>query len=286
MDFVIVTGMSGAGKSRAVDALEDIGFYCIDNMTPKLISKFAEICLQSDGKISRVAIVTDVRGGELFQGLFDELDHLKDQEFSYKLMFLDASDAVLMRRYKETRRRHPLLDVVHGSIENALKSERLLLKPARERADYIIDTTHLSAAQLKERISNIFLDNVMTGMLINCTSFGFKYGPATEADLVFDVRCLPNPFYVDELKKQTGLDQPVRDYVMKWPQSIELLNKIVDLVDFLIPYYLDEGKSQLVIAFGCTGGKHRSVTFAEYLYKHLSDKGHKVTVNHRDILKN
>ena len=278
--------MSGAGKSRAVDALEDIGFYCIDNMPPKLISKFAEICLQSDGKISRVAIVTDVRGGELFQGLFDELDHLKDQEFSYKLMFLDASDAVLMRRYKETRRRHPLLDVVHGSIENALKSERLLLKPARERADYIIDTTHLSAAQLKERISNIFLDNVMTGMLINCTSFGFKYGPATEADLVFDVRCLPNPFYVDELKKQTGLDQPVRDYVMKWPQSIELLNKIVDLVDFLIPYYLDEGKSQLVIAFGCTGGKHRSVTFAEYLYKHLSDKGHKVTVNHRDILKN
>ena len=286
MDFVIVTGMSGAGKSRAVDALEDIGFYCIDNMPPKLISKFAEICLQSDGKISRVAIVTDVRGGELFQGLFDELDHLKDQEFSYKLMFLDASDAVLMRRYKETRRRHPLLDVVHGSIENALKSERLLLKPARERADYIIDTTHLSAAQLKERISNIFLDNVMTGMLINCTSFGFKYGPATEADLVFDVRCLPNPFYVDELKKQTGLDQPVRDYVMKWPQSIELLNKIVDLVDFLIPYYLDEVKSQLVIAFGCTGGKHRSVTFAEYLYKHLSDKGHKVTVNHRDILKN
>ena len=286
MDFVIVTGMSGAGKSRAVDALEDIGFYCIDNMPPKLISKFAEICLQSDGKISRVAIVTDVRGGELFQGLFDELDHLKDQEFSYKLMFLDASDAVLMRRYKETRRRHPLLDVVHGSIENALKSERLLLKPARERADYIIDTTHLSAAQLKERISNIFLDNIMTGMLINCTSFGFKYGPATEADLVFDIRCLPNPFYVDELKKQTGLDQPVRDYVMKWPQSIELLNKIVDLVDFLIPYYLDEGKSQLVIAFGCTGGKHRSVTFAEYLYKHLSDKGHKVTVNHRDILKN
>ena len=286
MDFVIVTGMSGAGKSRAVDALEDIGFYCIDNMPPKLISKFAEICLQSDGKISRVAIVTDVRGGELFQGLFDELDHLKDQEFSYKLMFLDASDAVLMRRYKETRRRHPLLDVVHGSIENALKSERLLLKPARERADYIIDTTHLSAAQLKERISNIFLDNVMTGMLINCTSFGFKYGPATEADLVFDVRCLPNPFYVDELKKQTGLDQPVRDYVMKWPQSIELLNKIVDLVDFLIPYYLDEGKSQLVIAFGCTGGKHRSVTFAEYLSKHLSDQGHKVTVNHRDILNN
>lgn len=285
MDFIIVTGMSGAGKSRAIDAFEDIGFYCIDNMPPKLISKFAEICLQSEGKISRVAIVTDVRGGELFQGLFDELELLKSQNFSYKLLFLDASDGVLMRRYKETRRRHPLLDVVKGSIEDAVKSERMLLKPARERADYIIDTTHLSSAQLKERISNIFLDNVATGMLINCMSFGFKYGAATEADLVFDVRCLPNPFYVDELKKQTGLDKPVREYVMNWPQSTELANKIIDLIDFLIPYYLDEGKSQLVIAFGCTGGKHRSVTFAELLYAHLSDRGNKVTVNHRDILK-
>lgn len=285
MDFIIITGMSGAGKSRTIDALEDIGFYCIDNMPPKLISKFAEICLQSDGKISRVAIVTDVRGGELFQGLFEELDLLKSQGLSYKLMFLDASDAVLMRRYKETRRRHPLLDIVKGSIEDAVKTERLLLKPARERADYIIDTTHLSSTQLKERISNIFLDNIATGMLINCMSFGFKYGPATEADLVFDVRCLPNPFYVDELKRQTGLDKPVYDYVMKWPQSAELAKKIIDLVDFLLPYYLDEGKSQLVIAFGCTGGKHRSVTFAQLLYQHLSELGNKVTVNHRDIIK-
>ena len=285
MDFVIVTGMSGAGKSRAIDALEDIGFYCVDNMPPKLISKFAEICLQSDGKISRIAIVTDVRGGELFQGLFEELELLKDQGLSYKLMFLDASDGVLMRRYKETRRKHPLLDMVQGSIENALKSERLLLKPARERADYIIDTTHLSAAQLKERISNIFLDNIATGMLINCMSFGFKYGAATEADLVFDVRCLPNPFYLDELKNLTGLDPAVSNYVMEWPQSAELADKITELIDFLIPYYLDEGKSQLVIAFGCTGGKHRSVTFAELLYKHLSSKGNKVTVNHRDIMK-
>ncbi len=285
MDFIIVTGMSGAGKSRAIDAFEDIGFYCIDNMPPKLISKFAEICLQSEGKISRVAIVTDVRGGELFQGLFEELDLLKSRDFSYKLLFLDAAEGVLMRRYKETRRRHPLLDVVKGSIEDAVKSERLLLKPARERADYIIDTTYLSAAQLKERISNIFLDNVATGMLINCMSFGFKYGAATEADLVFDVRCLPNPFYLDELKRQTGLDKPVRDYVMSWPQSNELAAKIIDLIDYLIPYYLDEGKSQLVIAFGCTGGKHRSVTFAQMLYAHLSDQGNRVTVNHRDILK-
>ncbi len=285
MDFVIITGLSGAGKSRAIDALEDIGFYCVDNMPTTLISKFAEICMQSDGKIERVAIVTDIRGGELFQGLFDELDTLKEQNFNYKLLFLDASDAVLMSRYKETRRRHPLLDMLDGSIENAIKTERMLLKPARERADYIIDTSLLSSAQLKERICNIFLDNISNSMLINCMSFGFKYGPAVEADLVFDVRCLPNPFYVDDLKPKTGLDAEVREYVMEWPQSQKLLSMIQEMLDFLIPLYLDEGKSQLVVAVGCTGGKHRSVTFAENLYKYLSEKGNKVTVNHRDILK-
>ena len=285
MEFVIITGLSGAGKSRAIDALEDIGFYCIDNMPPKLISKFAEICLQSDGKLERVAIVTDVRGGELFQGLFEELDLLKEQGFAYKLLFLDASDAVLMTRYKETRRKHPLVGMIDGSIENAIRTERALLKPARERADYIIDTSLLSAAQLRERIANIFLDNISNSMLINCMSFGFKYGPAVEADLVFDVRCLPNPFYIDELKQKTGLDAEVRDYVMEWPQSQELLAKLKDLIDFLLPLYLDEGKSQLVVAVGCTGGKHRSVTFTEMLYKHLSEQGKKVTVNHRDINK-
>ncbi|MDF2567418.1 MAG: hypothetical protein K0R90_874 [Oscillospiraceae bacterium] len=285
MDFVIITGISGSGKSRAIDALEDIGFYCVDNMPPKLISKFAEICMQSEGKIERIAVVTDIRGGDLFHGLFDELDHLTKQGFEYKLLFLDASDAVLMTRYKETRRKHPLVDMVDGSIENAIKTERMLLKPARERADYIIDSSLLSASQLKERISKIFLDNISNRMLINCMSFGFKYGSATEADLVFDVRCLPNPYYIDDLKHKTGLDSEVRDYVMKWPQSKELLDKIVDMLDFLIPLYLDEGKSQLVVAIGCTGGKHRSVTFAEYIYKHLSEKGGKITVNHRDILK-
>ena len=254
-------------------------------MPTTLISKFAEICMQSDGKIERVAIVTDIRGGELFQGLFDELDTLKEQNFNYKLLFLDASDAVLMSRYKETRRRHPLLDMLDGSIENAIKTERMLLKPARERADYIIDTSLLSSAQLKERICNIFLDNISNSMLINCMSFGFKYGPAVEADLVFDVRCLPNPFYVDDLKPKTGLDAEVREYVMEWPQSQKLLSMIQEMLDFLIPLYLDEGKSQLVVAVGCTGGKHRSVTFAENLYKYLSEKGNKVTVNHRDILK-
>ena len=286
LQLVIVTGMSGAGKTVAVQSFEDLGYFCVDNMPPKLISKFAEICLQSDGKISRVAIVTDVRGGELFQGLFDELDHLKDQEFSYKLMFLDASDAVLMRRYKETRRRHPLLDVVHGSIENALKSERLLLKPARERADYIIDTTHLSAAQLKERISNIFLDNVMTGMLINCTSFGFKYGIPADSDLVFDVRFLPNPYYVEGMRPLSGNDAPVRDYVMGFETAQVFAEKLEDMIRFLIPNYISEGKHQLIISIGCTGGKHRSVTLANELYRRLSNaKDYGIRIEHRDLEK-
>ena len=285
MDLLIVTGLSGAGKSRAIDALEDIGFYCIDNMPPTLISKFAEICLKSDDDIDRVAIVTDIRGGDFFKGLFDELKLLEQHEVKYKLLFLDASDQVLMHRYKETRRTHPISKEQSCSTQQAIKLERELLRPAREKADYIIDTSLMSSAQLKERISKTFLDKISNQMQITCASFGFKYGPATEADLVFDVRCLKNPFYVDELKKKTGLDQDVRDYVMDAPESKELLKKIIDMVDFLIELYLNEGKSQLVIAFGCTGGKHRSVTFAEYLYKHLLESGKKTMVNHRDIYK-
>ena len=271
MEFLIVTGLSGAGKSRAVDALEDIGFFCIDNMPPKLISRFAEIALQSEGKLSKVAVVTDVRGGEMFGDFLAELDLLQSLDIAFKLLFLDCSNQELMRRYKETRRKHPLLDVAGASVEKAVVMERELLMHARERADYIIDTSNLSAMQLKERISNIFLDNIANGMLINCMSFGFKYGSPSEADLVFDVRCLPNPFYIDDLKYKTGLDHEVSDYVMAWPQSVTLLAKLVDLIDYLVPLYLSEGKSQLTIAMGCTGGKHRSVTFAEKMYSHLSD---------------
>lgn len=285
MDFLIVTGLSGAGKSRAVDALEDIGFFCVDNLPPKLITRFAELAEQSDGKLSKVAVVTDVRGGDLFADFISELDILQTMKLHSKLLFLDCNDQVLMRRYKETRRRHPLIDNKDMSVEKAIKCERSLLMQARERADYIIDTTNLSAMQLKERISNIFLENISNSMLINCMSFGFKYGAPQEADLVFDVRCLPNPFYIDELKLKTGLDAPVSDYVMSWPQAVELLDRLIDLTDFLIPLYLSEGKSQLTIAFGCTGGKHRSVTFAEKLYKHLSEQGKRAAVNHRDILK-
>lgn len=285
MDFLIVTGMSGSGKSRAVDALEDIGFYCVDNMPPKLISKVAEICLAGNSQISRVAVVTDMRGGDLFYGLFEELDEMKDKGLEYKLLFLDASDAELIRRYKETRRRHPLLGLVKGGIGEAVRNERVLLRPARERADYVIDTTHLSANELKQRMNNIFLDNIRNSMLINVMSFGFKYGVPAEVDLVFDVRCLPNPFYVDELKTKTGLDTEVRQYVMESEASCALLEKLKDLVSFLIPLYQKEGKSQLMIGMGCTGGKHRSVTFAELMYQYLSDQNHNVRVVHRDISK-
>ena len=285
MELIIVTGLSGAGKSRTVNALEDIGFFCVDNMPPKLISKFVEIGMQSKGEIERMAVVTDIRGGELFDGLFEELDLLRSKEFEYKLLFLTASDEVLIRRYKETRRKHPLVGTLCSSLEEAVKQERKIMSNARERADYILDTSLMSNAQLKERICKLFLDNIATGMMINCMSFGFKYGDPTYADLVFDVRCLPNPFYVDELKHKTGLNAEVKDYVMQSQDSTILFDKIKDLIDFLLPLYLNEGKSQLTVAFGCTGGKHRSVTFAELLYQYLTDKGNKTSVNHRDINK-
>ena len=285
MDFLIVTGMSGAGKSRAVDALEDIGFYCVDNVPPQLISKVAEICLSGNSRINRIAVVTDMRGGDLFYGLFEELDQMRDKGLAYKLLFIDAADSELIRRYKETRRRHPLLDLSRGGIAEAIRNERVLHRPARERADFIIDTTHLSANELKQRMNNIFLDNIRNSMLINVMSFGFKYGVPPEVDLVFDVRCLPNPFYVDSLRPKTGLDEEVRQYVMQAPESGELLDKLRDLVSFLIPLYQKEGKSQLMIGMGCTGGKHRSVTFAELMYQFLSEQNHNVRVLHRDISK-
>lgn len=286
MEMLIITGMSGAGKSRMIDTLEDIGYYCVDNMPPMLISKFADLAVQNQSSLhSRMAVVVDARSGRMFEEFYRELDLLTERGIQYRLLFLDCEDEVLMRRYKETRRKHPLSDETHPSIEEAIHEERKMLQQARERADYIIDTTHLAPVQLKEKVTGIFLDNISTGMLISCISFGFKYGPANEADLMFDVRCLPNPFYIRELKMKTGISPEVQEYVMSWAQSQELLKKLTDLIDFLIPLYIAEGKSQLVIAFGCTGGKHRSVTFAELIYQHLLNQNRKVTVHHRDISK-
>ena len=282
MAFVVITGVSGAGKSRAVNSLEDLGFYCVDNMPPALIPKFAELCLQTEGKIRNVAIVTDVRGGALFNSLFDGLDELRKQGGEYKILFLDADDSVLIRRFKETRRRHPLQEA-GSSITDALRNERELLRPARERADYIIDTSNLSPAQLKEQITVLFMGDNRTGLMVSCMSFGFKYGTPTESDLVFDVRCFPTPFYIDELKPLTGLDAPVRDYVFSSEKTCTFMKKLFDMIDFLLPLYMEEGKSQLVIAIGCTGGRHRSVAIAEALYRHLLDRGIRAAVSHRDI---
>ncbi len=287
MEFVIVTGMSGAGKTRAVNVLEDCGYYCVDNMPPKLITKFAQLIAQSKDKIEKIAIVTDLRGGDLFYSLFESLSELKSEGFNYKILFVDARDEVIERRYKETRRKHPLLDLSDGSISKAILLEREALRLAREKSDYVIDTSHMSSTQLRDRVIKIFMGSNAPGMHIHCMSFGFKYGTPSEADLVFDVRCMPNPFYEDDLKNKTGLQKEVMDYVMSFPQAQGLLPRLYDLVDYLLPLYVKEGKSQLIVAVGCTGGRHRSVIFAEKLHEHLVAQNDNCTISihHRDILK-
>ena len=285
MEFVIVTGMSGAGKSRAIDALEDIGFYCVDNIPPALIPVFYDLYIKSEGMPQKTAVVCDTRGGELFKSFFQSLETLSEQGREYRILFLDASDTVLVNRYQETRRKHPLSDNLNGAVDKAVRLEREMLRPIKERADYIIDTSDIRPQYLKQTITRIFLENAERAMYVHCMSFGFKNGLPSEADLVFDVRCLPNPFYIDELRNLTGLDEPVRDYVMSKPESEEFRKKLTDMIDFLIPLYIKEGKSQLVIAVGCTGGHHRSVAFAQYLYDHLRSKNIMTTVNHRDIRK-
>lgn len=283
MQFVIVTGLSGSGKSSAINVLEDIGYYCIDNMPPELITKFADICAQSDGKINKVAFVADVRGGDLFLKLKDTIKQLRTEKISLKVLFLDSSDDVLTRRYKETRRKHPLDEISYGNIKKAIETEREMLVQIKALSDYYIDTSNFSTSQFRERMYSIFLDNEDDYMHIDVRSFGFKFGPMTDGDLIFDVRCLPNPFYIPELKQKTGLNSEVADYVMSFDEAKTLFNKLADIVEFLIPMYEKEGKSQLVIAFGCTGGKHRSVTFAEALAKHLESKNYKIRISHRDI---
>lgn len=282
MRFVIVTGMSGAGKSQAIKFLEDIGFFCVDNLPPSLIPKFAEICFAPNSEINKVALGIDIRGGRLFSDLFSGLSSVKDNGYNYEILFLDASDDVLVKRYKETRRKHPL--ALEDRINTGIEKERKILNDVKERSSYIIDTSNLLTRQLKEEINHIFLeDKKFESLIITVLSFGFKYGIPNDSDLVFDVRFIPNPYYISDMKEPTGNDDKVKDYVMKWSESQQFLNKLKDMVEFLIPNYIKEGKNQLVISIGCTGGKHRSVTLANALYNSLKQCGHRVIIEHRDI---
>lgn len=282
MNFLIVTGLSGAGKSMAVNALEDIGFFCIDNIPIALLPRIVDFALQGENQLSRVAVVMDVRGVRNSDQLEQALADLDAKKIEYEILFLDASSQTIQRRYKETRRQHPISVTDHVSIEEAIERERRLLQPLRNRAKYVIDTSLLSAAQNKERVCSLFLDKGKCPMALTVVSFGFKYGLPQEADLVLDVRCLPNPFYVPELKNLTGLDQAVVDYVMAAPESQELLRRYESMLEYALPLYVKEGKSQLMIAVGCTGGKHRSITFARKIGEFCEKLGYEPSVQHRD----
>ena len=282
MKFIIVTGMSGAGKSSVLKFLEDVGFFCVDNLPPFLILKFAQMYFEMSTQIKKVAIGIDIRGGKLFNDLFFNLE--KIDKANYKILFLDASDNVLVKRFKETRRVHPIAKAKSERIIFGIKKEREILKKVKSRADYIIDTSFMKSNDLKEKINDIFVaQKKFDGLMINIISFGFKYGIPEDSDLVFDVRFLPNPFYIKELKDLTGNDLDVKNYVLKFELSHKFLDKVLDLINFLIPNYIHEGKNQLVISIGCTGGKHRSVTIANEIYKKLFDGGRNVLINHRDI---
>jgi UPF0042 nucleotide-binding protein len=280
IEFIIITGMSGAGKTEAIRVFEDIGFFCVDNLPPALISKFAELCLQSEGKVDKVALVIDIRG--FFNALFEELASLENKNINYRILFLEASNDSLIRRYKETRRRHPLAQ--EGRILDAIKLEREKLESIRGKSDKIIDTSQLSINDLKKELKANFTKKELNNKLnISIISFGFKYGMPLDSDLMFDVRFLPNPHYVNSLKDLTGNDREVQDYIFKWPITKKFRKKFFDLIEFLVPQYIKEGKTHLSIAIGCTGGKHRSVTFANELSEFLRNKQYHVITEHRDI---
>ena len=284
MQLVIVTGMSGAGKSRAIDSLEDIGFFCVDNMTPRLIPTFIKILSDSNESHEKVAFGADVRLGSSFQDLFSALEELREMKIKYKILFVDADNDVIIRRYQETRRKHPLQNEENQKdLLAIIENEREMLKKAKNIADYVVDTSLMSIGMLKEKVSQLFLNDISDSMKVNVESFGYKFGLPRDSDLVFDVRCLPNPFYVEELKHHTGLEKPVRDFVMQYDQSQELASKLIDLLEFLLPLYISEGKSQLTISVGCTGGRHRSVVFAELLKEAGEERGYNVSAYHRDI---
>ena len=280
-NFVIITGLSGAGKSRAIQSLEDMGFFCVDNLPPNLLPRFAEMCSQSD-QLRRVALVMDIRGGEFFDEISTALRTLEEMGFIYHILFLEASDETLVRRFKETRRRHPLAP--HGRILEGIHEERKMLEELRGRAHRIIDTSDISPQRLREELQQVFdSDQGLARLIISIVSFGYKHGLPLDADLVFDVRFLPNPFYVDSLREKPGTEAEVEQYIMKWPLSQRFMRRFIGFVEFILPNFLTEGKSQLTIAIGCTGGLHRSVVVANRLAARLREGGHTVTVEHRDV---
>jgi len=282
--FVIITGLSGAGKSETIKCFEDLGYFCVDNLPPVLIPKFAELCAQSDGRINRIALVIDIRGGSFFDDVFDALETLEQNGFTYEIVFLEAREEILIRRFKESRRKHPLSNT--GGISDGIKAEREKLEPIRGKATMIVDTSDLNVRGLRDLINRKYESlPQQEKMLVTLISFGFKKGLPLDADLVFDVRFLPNPFYVESLKDLDGNRDEVANYVLKWPVTARFLTKLFDFIDFLIPQYAKEGKANLIIGIGCTGGRHRSVTIANKLGEYLRTKGYMVTVDHRDAQK-
>jgi RNase adapter protein RapZ len=282
VQLIVITGMSGAGKTVAVQCFEDIGYFCVDNLPPILLPKFAELLGQSRGKLQKVALVIDLRGGAFFATLLESLEQLEEQYgIHYRILFLEADDNTLVRRYKETRRRHP--QAPEGTPLDGIREERVLLQELRAQANLVLDTSRLRPVALKQQITDL-LNTSESSTFVTFLSFGFKHGIPIDADLVFDVRFLPNPHYIDDLRPLTGREETVSEYVMKWKETEEFLAKLMDLLTFLVPQYKKEGKSQLVVAIGCTGGKHRSVAIAEHLY-HILEEHERCQVKHRDMEK-
>lgn len=287
MALVIITGLSGAGKSVAINALEDMGYYCVDNLPAKFLVSFADLYgMTEKNEEKKIATVIDIRGKDTFGDVYQAMEELSRRRYPYHVMFLDCDTQVLLQRYKLTRRRHPLMEDSNLSMEEAIAKERDWLKKIRIQSDYLIDTSTLKPAQLREKIMGILSEEPDSdSLLVRSVSFGFKEGIASDADLVFDVRCLPNPYYIEELKNHTGLEDCIREYVFGFEESRELLSRVLEFLNFLLPLYRKEGKRELVVAFGCTGGQHRSVCFAEALAAHMRETGQRVVVNHRELEK-
>lgn len=283
--FVIITGLSGAGKSEVVKCFEDLDYFCVDNLPPALIPKFAELCSQSEGRVSKIALVVDIRGGGFFNDIFSALEELEQSGFKFEILFLEAREEILIRRFKESRRPHPLAE--NGTISDGIRAEIIKLSEIRGRAGFILDTSDIQPRGLREIIREKYEHSFKEkGMSINIVSFGFKSGILLDADLVLDVRFLPNPYYVENLRNLTGNDSAVSEYVLKWPITTKFISKLYNFIGFLVPQYIQEGKSNLVIGIGCTGGRHRSVTIANKLTEFLNANGYSAVVRHRDIEEN